>query len=401
MRTKRFWDFLYRFVFPIFTVLLFFAAALPISRIFAYIASDSHRITESSSFWIQSAILALLCYSLCRTFLIYNAFDRKQYKMLQGKSVIERILFVLGHPKYWTEVFFFGCALSIYPEKGPFFYLFDFLERPDVTITFAWSELLVFSTVFPVFLIVLLLSHLSAQKHIIGDENIYLNLLEGIEKKRKEQKLVLKLAQTVAIYFLGILVITFVLPVFTLFFAVNGPLAVITVILVITTVIRLYRLIRAFLIRQKFQRKFLRFCEERNLNVKFHNNIMQSVFFPSKTVDFTVLTGENKYDCKLIPSLAKYSPVFANRECLVRTKTIRITKDLILFHRVTFQNYRFESSNKKIIILNPAPHRFYLESSGRKKPADVGERIEDYVFFNGSGFLNALDRGSLDLYYKK
>lgn len=127
-----------------------------------------------------------------------------------------------------------------------------------------------------------------------------------------------------------------------------------------------------------------------------HRGFFRSIVSMSKAYDFSVFIDEERYDCKMISSPRKYSPVFFEENGnLIRTRTIQLNKYLVLFHSVTVQTFKFSSEGKKVIILNPTPHLIYLFNGVKKTIADTGERIGEYVVFTGSGFLNALDRNCL------
>ena len=85
--------------------------------------------------------------------------------------------------------------------------------------------------------------------------------------------------------------------------------------------------------------------------------------------------------------------VFFDNGYVMYHHTFKIFK-VNLFHFVTRTQFGFESENRKILIAVPMPKTFFVaaENDSKPKPADVGEIIGEYQIYNGTGFINALDR---------
>ncbi len=74
---------------------------------------------------------------------------------------------------------------------------------------------------------------------------------------------------------------------------------------------------------------------------------------------------------------------------------VRIGK-VKLFHIMVRLDYAFESKEKKLVIVVPAPAKIFAgEANGKAREIDTGEILGDYQIFSGSGFLGALERNCI------
>ncbi|MBP3395697.1 MAG: hypothetical protein J6L87_00865 [Clostridia bacterium] len=60
-----------------------------------------------------------------------------------------------------------------------------------------------------------------------------------------------------------------------------------------------------------------------------------------------------------------------------------------------FLDHGAGEGGQKILIVSPITNEIYTGNTVSHKPADVGERIGEYTLYNGSGFLNAIERDCL------
>ena len=68
----------------------------------------------------------------------------------------------------------------------------------------------------------------------------------------------------------------------------------------------------------------------------------------------------------------------------------------IFFEYTTRQHFAFEGeSGKKIVVILPISAEIYIGDTLKNSVADVGEPIGEYTLYNGTGFLNAIERDCL------
>ena len=73
-----------------------------------------------------------------------------------------------------------------------------------------------------------------------------------------------------------------------------------------------------------------------------------------------------------------------------------------LFAYTTRQNFAFEGEGgQKILIVCPIASEIFIGNTVKNRIADVGEPVGEYTVYNGSGFLNAIERDCLERRIKK
>lgn len=103
-----------------------------------------------------------------------------------------------------------------------------------------------------------------------------------------------------------------------------------------------------------------------------------------------------RYACKLIGALKRGSPMifFQDGTCVIST-LIHI-RGIRLFYRATQFEYGFASEDQKILIINPVPKKLYRAENGKTTELDNGDVVDGYKVYTASGFIGALERGSID-----
>ena len=72
------------------------------------------------------------------------------------------------------------------------------------------------------------------------------------------------------------------------------------------------------------------------------------------------------------------------------------TRGIELFKYVHRFEYAFESKNRKVLIISPAPHEIFLGENMHRRRIDTGDNIGDYKLFNEKGFLRSLELDVID-----
>ncbi len=172
-----------------------------------------------------------------------------------------------------------------------------------------------------------------------------------------------------------------------------------TLIFIIIFIIALVNILiyrRIFASRMKFMRELKKLCKNQKFKLSKVKPATRSLFRADDTSDFTVEANGKTYECKLIPSKRKRAETtFFESGYYVNQLNVRILF-VDLSGLATAKNFLFESRHQKILILNPAPRRALILRDKSLRELDVGDIINDYKIYNGSGFLNALGRNCIE-----
>jgi len=177
-------------------------------------------------------------------------------------------------------------------------------------------------------------------------------------------------------------------------------------LILIGALIYFVRYLRAVRIRRKFYRALDRVCRQTGAETTEWYRPYRSVFHLGERHTFTLWHKGHRYDCQMVAGLKRRNPLYfsdtgyvENRHIfnMPRLRVHLLTNDRpVLFEYTTRQRYAFEGEGgKKILIISPIPHEIYTGNTVSHKPADVGEQIGEYTLYNGSGFLNAIERDCL------
>ena len=186
-------------------------------------------------------------------------------------------------------------------------------------------------------------------------------------------------------------------------------LGVFLVVILLTPFVWSY--VRARLKRRGFLKRLKAICNENRNIYKGSGYIyeegkhVRSVLGVHDGADFTLRCGDETYLCKLIPA-RKYlvDVVFEEGGDGYFVRSFRIGARLKnrvavvrvgggeLFRTERAFRYAFEGEGRKILIVNPVPKNLFIRNKGTVRQIDVGERLGEYTIYNGSGFLNAVER---------
>lgn len=223
------------------------------------------------------------------------------------------------------------------------------------------------------------------------------------QKQRPEfVRNIFSLAVLSAIYYFGFsyafkMLFPFIVTVCNLFRGQNVLvlfLKLLGIIFIIVAIFVAIAYVKALRIRRAFVKDLKSACEKMGAQLSEIKKPYASLFIAAEGISFTVEKNDKRYDCKFVSSIMKGLPmVFFDNGCVMYHHTFKIFK-VNLFHFVTRTQFGFESENRKILIAVPMPKTFFVaaENDSKPKPADVGEIIGEYQIYNGTGFINALDR---------
>jgi hypothetical protein len=263
-----------------------------------------------------------------------------------------------------------------------------------------WQASIIF---LPVLLALVLLAHFSVRSAWSADSR-------SSGKKGKSAKERSPLVQTlrsvlfVAAFYCAFAMVTpWYLPVVItlLNFGKDGVVLALLVTLIPAGLLALvaFHYIRAIQKRRHFIAKLQAYCRAHSISLSKIQNPYRSVFVQQKGVDFTLENNGKVYACKLIGSVFPGSPlIFADTGEGIRSDILRLFR-VNLLQLNTRLDYRMEDApagcHKRIIVL-PVPTSIYASvGGGSPRPADTGEILGEYILYNATGFLGALERDHL------
>ena len=134
------------------------------------------------------------------------------------------------------------------------------------------------------------------------------------------------------------------------------------------------------------------FCKENGYEMSGAQKWIRTLFFTDASANFTLQKGKTLYECRLISSLGRHSPLLFREEGTVTCTHVLRLFSLNLFHFDFTYDYRFEGTGTKLLILLPAPIEVFVSGYGVTQLAFPGSRISDYTIYGATDFLHALER---------
>ncbi len=263
-----------------------------------------------------------------------------------------------------------------------------------------YGKLQVMLVVLPILLVLDVFARLSVRSAWISDS------MQVTSKKEKNEfsRTIKGVIMMGVVYCVASLVIPWGLPVFVTLGNLGAGAIVFLYMALALLAVALFVVaafyVRAISKRKDFITRLKKYCREHSMMLSNVQKPYLSVFFQQKGIDFTLKCDDKIYDCKLVAGVFPTSPiVFSDEGEGVRQDTLRLFKINIL-HLNTRIDYHMNShseGSKKIVIVLPVPKNIYVSVQGSSpRPADTGETMGEYTLYNATGFLNALERGSLD-----
>lgn len=164
---------------------------------------------------------------------------------------------------------------------------------------------------------------------------------------------------------------------------------------VLIGIVLLWYLIRgsvAVVKRRRLLQRLRTFCKENGYEMSGAQKWIRTLFFTDASANFTLQKGKTLYECRLISSLGRHSPLLFREEGTVTCTHVLRLFSLNLFHFDFTYDYRFEGTGTKLLILLPAPIEVFVSGYGVTQLAFPGSRISDYTIYGATDFLHALER---------
>ena len=187
----------------------------------------------------------------------------------------------------------------------------------------------------------------------------------------------------------------------------SGELIATVITIILTTVLYFIntRIPRA---RHKFVKKLKKVCKEKKYRLEFKRGFWKSLSWADRDeIDFTLKAGKYTYFVRYATATKTLSTMtFLSKSELVYTKHPRNNKFTLIFDfkdkkklmPISFPSY-IDSDDKysiKTILINPVPMNIEKKGSLGEgmEPTGTGERLFGYTIFNGTGFIETIQRNA-------
>ena len=168
------------------------------------------------------------------------------------------------------------------------------------------------------------------------------------------------------------------------------------------------RVLRA---RRRLCKRLRRICRQKKYRLRGPHRLYRSFFFPSEGPHFSVEIGKEIYDCRVYSTRGYMKHISVDDDGYV-TATPFVAMTAFALRRALMQSfmlpysvrtpYSFESKYRKILIITPAVHRWFIKDEHGTRNADIGTNAFGYKLYNAETFLGLLDRDALgDDYMRK
>ncbi len=344
-----------------------------------------------------TVVMGLAFHSAIRFVTVHNAPLREKFFALEKrpKALTEQLAFFLKQPEILIGSSVFALLHFILPVRSYAMHLTDLIPgaAQDPTARFWLPALLL-----PVLFVISLKARLTAMDRWLATEEQTASA-EGKKKKLLKESGDEMMRMT-AIYLGGSLVLCNVLPLLISMFPLLQELLfapfTIFVIVCLLIVPRIWRPIRAMMKRRSFLKKLNEICRLHDIPLSTIDLPYRSIFQITDRESFSVTVNGKRYACKLIGAVKRNAPtVLRSRGRGSFLQPFRFAR-ITFFTRVTRFEFGFESEDQKILIVNPVPKKIYRNENGRNVLLDNGDVVDGYKVYTATGFLGALDRGSID-----
>lgn len=335
--------------------------------------------------YVCLGVMVLFAFSLIRHTVVFNKPLREAYWAKGNEpSFKSNLSFVLHQKQFWIKAAILALVYLILPLNWTFKALADVFQKGD---SFA-DKLIALAVLYPVLLALAVMGHLSAYQFWNGHKE---SAQYSKDENNRETILI------VAIYVVGAFVLNMAIPILIPLLGQLPLLKLAAAVAVLILLFWAYRQIRAYGKRRSCIRQLQKICAEKGYTVPGMHKLHSPVFKAcGEGEDFQITVGQKNYSCKFICARKKYTPLFIHPNgSMTFVSEVRFLK-LRLFQFTTTYQYGYESSNAKILIVNPTPKQMYTHQDGRADPIDNGDVIGGYKVFTATAFLRALEHDVLD-----
>lgn len=360
---------------------------------------DNPYMRNVSGFWDAELLLRAVFYL---SFLMYSSlsFVFKLYdapycrRVLAGEKSIGsfftqcRAILLRGY-EFWVE----AAVLSLwvlFSASDVFF--FDLVGGFYADLTVSKAHWITVGIMIPTMILLTFLAHLAAvswwaRKPEMADMTV----------RRLVFAFLKQLIFTCVMYLLLAFVLTPLYPMLDTFGKVLNihPLLFLIPLTVALIIILSYRYLRALFARYRFMKELIRICHGEHYRLSDCTHLYTSVFSHKEGISFHLSTGQGDYACKLICSLRRKTPLFFDESGNVSYTVSYGLFGLDFFTDTISARHAFESTEKKLLIISPAVDHVYVTDGKARRRLESGDRIMEYLLYNGEDLLRALAREGL------
>ncbi len=344
-----------------------------------------------------TALTYLVFYSAVRLATVHNLPLREEYYALERrpKKLLEKLMFFLQDTTTQIGAVVIGALHFLLPVGALMMPIVDIIpganENPSTLTVVVIVHLVLLY-------LISLMAELTAMEYWRNNRPAESSPKAQAEKDKKDFRS--ELYRTFFIYLGGTLALCNILPILISIFPLFKELLLnpftCFIIVCIVAIPLIWRPIRAMIKRRDFLKKLDAVCRQTGAVISAIDMPYRSIFATTETESFTVTVNGKRYACKLIGAIKRGAPmgIFQGGEGAIATH-VRFAR-ITLFSRVTQFEFGFASEDQKILIINPVPKQLYRTENGKTTELDNGDVVDGYKVYTASGFLGALERGSLD-----
>lgn len=153
-----------------------------------------------------------------------------------------------------------------------------------------------------------------------------------------------------------------------------------------------YRYLRALTARRRFFRNLAQICREERYEIGKLSHPYASVFSPKDGATFRLYTAKGTYTCKLLCSVRRKTPLYLDEEGNVTYDVCYGLFGLDFFTDTVSARYAFDATDQKLLIVSPAVDSVYVTDGKAKRKLESGDRVMEYLLYDGEDLLNAIKR---------
>ena len=145
----------------------------------------------------------------------------------------------------------------------------------------------------------------------------------------------------------------------------------------------------------KFIKKLVQISRENKNKLSKIEKPYASLFSPYGGESFTVQCDGKSFSCKMLCGRNVKEPLIFSEEGYMEFTFSADVLGYDLFQYKKRFEFDYSSPYKKIIIMNSMPRKVLLNWESKQIPLESGDRFGEYILYNETDFLNALNRDVL------
>lgn len=385
--------FINAFVRPIYDFIL--TADASATRLISY----NFSATDNPAFSVASVFTALVLfstlYSFPRVFVLHDLdfAERCDAADLRDSAFAQRLRFALGDKFLYYELACYAALYLLIPAGDYAAVMYGIMFGGTVS---AANKFILFAVMLPSAFILLLTVRLSVIKY---RRNYRLAPVDRESEKAiraNRRKCAFALISALATYVIGTIA-------FSLLSLGLGALRVLitwkTVMIVAAALMlpRIWRTVYALHRRRGFIRKLKKECAAKGYALSKIRCPYISLFRVLVGENFTLKANGKTYSCRFIGGTRRSAPLGIMEDGTAVYYLVFKFFKMTLRERTKEFRFGYESPYRKVLIVNPVPKSTVAaETNGRFVEIDNGDVRGDYIIYTGQGFINALERDSVD-----